>query len=59
MDDTGPDYCTTERPFFLRKKIPASHRARGGTPNERLKVGKNVEVKERVKGNLHNYVVAE
>ena len=36
MDDTGPDYCTTERPFFLSKKIPASHRARGGTPNERL-----------------------
>ena len=36
--------------FFLRKKIPASHRARVGTSTVSLAQGANREVKERVKG---------
>ena len=36
--------------FFLRKKIPASHRARVGTSTVSLARGANREVKERVKG---------
>ena len=36
--------------FFLRKKIPASHRARVGTSIVSLARGANREVKERVKG---------
>ena len=36
--------------FFLRQKIPASHRARGGTPTASLALGANREGKERVKG---------
>ena len=36
--------------FLLRKKIPASHRARGGTPTVSLALGANREGKERVKG---------
>ena len=35
---------------FLRKKIPASHRARVGTSTVSLAQGANREVKERVKG---------
>ena len=35
--------------FFLRKKIPASHRARGRTPTVCLALGANREGKERVK----------
>ena len=36
--------------FFLRKKIPASHRARVGTSTVSLALGANREGKERVKG---------
>ena len=36
--------------FFLRKKTPASHRARVGTSTVSLARGANREVKERVKG---------
>ena len=36
--------------FLLRKKIPASHRARGGTPIVSISLGANAEGKERVKG---------
>ena len=36
--------------FFLRKKIPASHRARVGTSTVSLAQGANREFKERVKG---------
>ena len=36
--------------FFLRKKIPASHRAWGGTSTVSLALGANLEGKERVKG---------
>ena len=36
--------------FFLRKKITASHRARGGTPAPSLALGASREGKERVKG---------
>ena len=36
--------------FFLRKKIPASHRARVGTSTVSLARGANVEGKETVKG---------
>ena len=36
--------------FFLRKKIPASHRGRGETPTISLSLGPNREGKERVKG---------
>ena len=36
--------------FFLRKKIPASHRVRGGTPTVSLALGDNREGKERDKG---------
>ena len=36
--------------LFLIKKIPASHRARGGTPTVSLALGANREGKERVKG---------
>ncbi|CAN0060958.1 unnamed protein product, partial [Ascophyllum nodosum] len=35
--------------FFLRKKIPASHRARVGTSTVNLALGANLEGKERVK----------
>ena len=35
--------------FFLRKKIPFSHRARGGTPTVSLALGAYREGKERVK----------
>ena len=37
--------------FFLRKKILASHRARGRTPTVSLALGANREGKETVKGN--------
>ena len=36
--------------FFLRKKIPASHRARVGTSTVSLELGANRDGKERVKG---------
>ena len=36
--------------FFLRKKIPASHRARGEVPTVSLALGANREGKERVNG---------
>ena len=36
--------------FFLRKKIPTSHRARGGTPTVGLALDANREGNERVKG---------
>ena len=36
--------------LFLRKKIPASHRTRGGTPAVSLALGANREGKERVEG---------
>ena len=36
--------------FFLRKKIPASHRARVGTSTVSLALGANREGKERAKG---------
>ena len=36
--------------FFLRKKIPASHRARVGTLTASLALGANREGKERVRG---------
>ena len=35
--------------FFLRKKIPFSHRARGGTPTVSLALGAYREGKEGVK----------
>ena len=35
--------------FFLRKKTPASHRARGGTPTVSRTLGTNREGKERMK----------
>ena len=36
--------------IFLRKKTPASRRARGGTPTTSLALGANREGEERVKG---------
>ena len=36
--------------LFLRKTIPASHTARGGTPTTSLALGANREGEERVKG---------
>ena len=52
-----PDYTRTH--FFLRKKIPASHRARGGTPTASLALGANREGKERSRVKLVGYTVAE
>ena len=43
-----PDYTRTY--FFLRKKIPASRRAQGGTPTVSLALGANRDGKEKVKG---------
>ena len=48
MTSSYPNYTRTY--FFLRKKIPASHRAWGGTPIVCLSLGANRERKERVKG---------
>ena len=41
---------TSAHVFFLRKKIPASHRARVGTSTVSLALGAYREGKERVKG---------
>ena len=53
LPPSTPNRCVPTTPahlFFLRKKIPASQKARVGTSTVSLARGANREVKERVKG---------
>ena len=43
--------------FFLREKIPASHRARDETPTVSLSLGANCEGKERRESRVEPLIV--